>query len=82
VVAHLYPSAWETEAGESLESEASLVYRISSRTARAIQRNPVSKNQKKKKKPIHQGGQAGEEERVKLSFLQCWAGRQCLAHAR
>jgi hypothetical protein len=30
--------------------EASLVYRVSSRTVRAIQRNPVSKNQKKKKK--------------------------------
>jgi hypothetical protein len=32
------------------EFKASLVYRVSSRTARAIQRNPVSKNQKKKKK--------------------------------
>jgi hypothetical protein len=32
------------------EFEASLVYRVSSRTARTIQRNPVSKNQKKKKK--------------------------------
>jgi hypothetical protein len=32
------------------EFEASLVYRLSSRTARATQRNPVSKNQKKKKK--------------------------------
>jgi hypothetical protein len=31
------------------EFEASLVYRVSSRTARATQRNPVSKNQKKKK---------------------------------
>jgi hypothetical protein len=31
------------------EFEASLVYRVSSRTARAIQRNPVSKNQKGKK---------------------------------
>jgi hypothetical protein len=29
--------------------EASLVYRVSSRTARATQRNPVSKSQKKKK---------------------------------
>jgi hypothetical protein len=29
------------------EFEASLVYRVSSRTARAIQRNPVSKNQNK-----------------------------------
>jgi hypothetical protein len=32
------------------EFEASLVYKVSSRTARAIQRNPVSKNQKKKEK--------------------------------
>jgi hypothetical protein len=32
------------------EFEASLVYKVSSRTARATQRNPVSKRQKKKKK--------------------------------
>jgi hypothetical protein len=32
------------------EFKASLVYRVSSRTARAIQRNPVSKKKKKKKK--------------------------------
>jgi hypothetical protein len=32
------------------EFEASLVYKVSSRTARAIQRNPVSKNQKEKEK--------------------------------
>lgn len=31
------------------EFEASLVYRVSSRTARAIQRNPVLKNQKRKR---------------------------------
>jgi hypothetical protein len=31
------------------EFEASLVYRVSSRTARAIQRNPVSGKKKKKK---------------------------------
>jgi hypothetical protein len=31
------------------EFEASLVYKVSSRTARAIQRNPVSKNKKNKK---------------------------------
>jgi hypothetical protein len=30
--------------------EASLVYKVSSRTARATQRNPVLKNQKKKKR--------------------------------
>jgi uncharacterized protein (DUF488 family) len=34
------------------EFKASLVYRVSSRTARAIQRNPVSKNQKKKKRDL------------------------------
>jgi hypothetical protein len=51
VVAHAFnPSTREAEAGGSLEFEASLVYRVSSRTARAIQRNPVSKNQKKKQK--------------------------------
>jgi hypothetical protein len=31
------------------EFEATLVYRVSSRTSRAIQRNPVSKNQKQSK---------------------------------
>jgi hypothetical protein len=37
------------------EFEASLVYRVSSRTARAIQRNPVSKNQKKRKRERERG---------------------------
>jgi hypothetical protein len=32
------------------EFEASLVYKVSSRTARATQRNPVSKNKKQKTK--------------------------------
>jgi hypothetical protein len=32
------------------EFEASLVYKVSSRTAMAIQRNPVSKKQKQKQK--------------------------------
>jgi hypothetical protein len=36
------------------EFEASLVYRVSSRTVKATQRNPVSeKKKKKKKKEIH-----------------------------
>jgi hypothetical protein len=37
------PSTWEAEAGGFLKFKASLVYRVSSRTARATQRNPVSK---------------------------------------
>jgi hypothetical protein len=36
------------------EFEASLVYRVSSRTARATQRNPVSKNKQTKTKKIYQ----------------------------
>jgi hypothetical protein len=34
------------------EFEASLVYKVSSRTARATQRNPVSKKNKKQNKKI------------------------------
>jgi hypothetical protein len=47
MVAHAFnPSTWEAEAGS--EFEASLVYRVSSRTARATQRNPVSKQQQQR----------------------------------
>jgi hypothetical protein len=50
-VAHAFnPSTWEAETGRFLKFGASLIYRVSSRTARAIQRNPVLKNQKRKKK--------------------------------
>jgi hypothetical protein len=50
VVAHAFnPSTREAEAGGFLSKRASLVYRVSSRTARATQRNPVSENQKEKK---------------------------------
>jgi hypothetical protein len=46
VVAHAFnPSTWEAEAG--------LVYRVSSRTARTIQRNPIlEKKEKRKEKEI------------------------------
>jgi hypothetical protein len=53
VVAQAFnPRSWEAEAGGFLSSEfeASLVYRVSSRTARAIQRNPVSKQKTTKNK--------------------------------
>jgi hypothetical protein len=50
VVVHAFnPSTWEAETGGFLSSRPSLVYRVSSRTARAIQRNPVSKKTKKQK---------------------------------
>jgi hypothetical protein len=45
------PSTREAEAGGFLSSRpAWSIYKVSSRTARATQRNPVLKNQKKKKK--------------------------------
>jgi hypothetical protein len=52
VVVHTFnPSTQEAEAGRQIsEFEASLVYRVSSRTARAIQRNPVSKTQQQQQK--------------------------------
>jgi hypothetical protein len=43
------------------EFEASLVYRVSSRTARATERNPVSKNKNKNKNK--------KEKRIALSFF-------------
>jgi hypothetical protein len=51
VAAHAFnPSTRDAEAGGFSEFEASLVYRVSSRTVKAIQRNPVSKKKKKEKK--------------------------------
>jgi hypothetical protein len=47
VVVHVFNSStWEAEAGRFLSSRLSLVYRVSSRTAKAIQRNPISKTNK------------------------------------
>jgi hypothetical protein len=47
------------------EFEASLIYRVSSRTARATQRNSVSRNQKKKKKP---------KKKKSLLYSSGWSG--------
>jgi hypothetical protein len=64
--------------------EANLVYRVSSRTARATQRNPASKNQKPKKKKkkkkkrvprASRGGKKTESDTLKLelkSLRECW----------
>jgi hypothetical protein len=49
------------------EFEASLVYRVSSRTARAIQRNPVSKTKRKKRKISNSAG-CGDKH-LQLQFL-------------
>jgi hypothetical protein len=53
VVAHAFnPNTWEAEEGGFLSSKASLDYRVHSRTAKAIQRNPVSKKQEKKESQL------------------------------
>jgi hypothetical protein len=49
VVVHTFNPSTRGGRGRQISKfEASLVYRVSSRTAKTIQRNPVSKNQKKK----------------------------------
>jgi hypothetical protein len=51
VVAHTFsPSTWEAEAGRSSQFNISLVYRTSSRTVRATQRNSISKKKSKEKR--------------------------------
>ena len=50
VVAHAFNPSTRGRSRWISEFEASLVYKVSSRTAKATQRNPVLKNQKKKKK--------------------------------
>jgi hypothetical protein len=55
------------------EFEASLVYRVSSRTARATQRNPVSKKQnktKKKKKKKRKKKKKPDDTKVLLATVQ------------
>jgi hypothetical protein len=55
------------------EFEASLVNRVSSRTARATQRNPVSKNQKTKKKKKKDRERERERERERdRSTIFCY----------
>jgi hypothetical protein len=44
----LIPALWRQRQADLCEFEASLVYQISSRTARATQRTPVSKQNKTK----------------------------------
>jgi hypothetical protein len=63
VVANAFnPSTLEAEAGGFLSSEASLVYRVSSWTARATQRNPVSKREEKRREEKRREEKRREEK--------------------
>jgi hypothetical protein len=54
-------------------SEASLVYRVSSRTARATQRNPVSKKKQNKTKQKQKKNQNNKKEKIlRLVYRSVW----------
>jgi hypothetical protein len=55
------------------EFEASLVYRVSSRTARATQRNPVLKKQNKRKKKTKKEKKGKKKTKVKYTHGN-WQG--------
>jgi hypothetical protein len=61
------------------EFEASLVYKVSSRTARAIQRNPVSKKPKKKKKKTKKKKKNQKKQKTKSKIV---ADRENLTRLR
>ena len=54
------------------EFEASLVYKLSSKTARATQKNPVSRKKKKRKE--------GRKERMNLAVSYSPVGRHTVVH--
>jgi hypothetical protein len=56
--AHLYSQHMGGKGRQISEFEVSLVYRVNSKTARTIQRNPVSENQKEKGKRKEKGNAA------------------------
>jgi hypothetical protein len=51
------------------EFKASLVYKVSSKTARAIQRNPVSKNKTKTKTKKQKKRGGGLEDNVEIPIF-------------
>jgi hypothetical protein len=63
------------------EFKASLVYRVSSRTAKATQRNPVLKNQKKrkeKKENLKNAVNSQKHMEVFLNSIRCLSSLSCL----
>jgi hypothetical protein len=78
MVAHTFnPSTWEAEGRWISEFETSLVYKVSSRTARATQRNPVLKKtkpkqqQQKRNVDSQEPGQVEMQEWSWLLWLAC-----------
>ena len=59
------------------EFEASLLYRVSSRTARAIQRNPVSKKPNPKNKKTKQNNNKKKKEKERKMCLMYFLPLNC-----
>jgi hypothetical protein len=84
VVVHAFnPSTWGGRGKWISEFEASLVYKVSSRTAKATQRNPVSKSKTKQnkttttKKPNQPTNQPNKQTNKKKRKSLSWGlGRQ------
>jgi hypothetical protein len=83
------PSIQEAEAGGALSFEARLVYRVSSRTARATQRNPILKKKKRKRKTKQTKTQTNKQTNKKctkpqkVSIFTQWKGSYYIAlHSR
>jgi hypothetical protein len=82
VVQAFNPSIGEAEADRISEFQASLVYKVSSRPARATQRSPVLKTKKKKKK---KRSHTGYEEAVSCEgtcLIHIFWGRESLIGVR
>ena len=64
------------------EFEASLVSKVSSRTARAIQRNPVSKKKERKegRKEGRKEERKKERKEKRKCFLERWLNTHIAAH--
>jgi hypothetical protein len=60
------------------EYKASLVYRVSSRTSRATQRNPVSKKQNKNLKKT-QTNKTNRQKRMRITFVSEYKHKHTIA---
>jgi hypothetical protein len=70
VVAHAFnPNTWEARGRQISEFEASLVYKVSPRTARATEK-PCLKKKKTKKKPKKQKTKKRERERERARAIE------------
>jgi hypothetical protein len=64
------------------EFKASLVYRVSSRKARDVQRNPVSKNKTKQNKTKTKKGKKEKKKEIEKKKYYLWHGNPSSQEAK